>query len=845
MTPAKISSKNARSTLTTKPLPASSLRNSCDPKSLKFETTSDLPDLEFVIGQPRAIRALELGSEVSGRGYNTFVVGIPGSGRTTLSQEYLKRKAKKQPVPDDWCYVNNFENRRHPVALRLPAGSGIVFRQDIQNFITQCVRGVSQQFESEEYILERDRLVKDLKANQEAEVTRLQNYAGKFNFVIGRSPYGFVLVPASNGKPLTPEDLEKFTPQQRDEIKELQGKLDVELEKTLKHLQELEEIASEKLQDLNTRTVSFLLDPLLDALKTKYARLEEVMKYLGTVRADIIANPHFFKPEKETPTTDYVAQITRKDWQRRYQVNLIVDNSGSEQAPVVVESHPSYTNLIGRIEHEVVFGAAKTDFTMIQPGALHKANGGYLVIPARDLLINPYAWEGLKRVLHDGEIRIIELGAQTGLLSSVTLEPEPIPLNIKVFLVGTPLLYHLLHSNDEDFTKLFKVRAEFATTMPRTPDTESEYGLFVKSVVLDNKLSPFDCTAVARIIDYSSRLSGHQDKLTTRFGKIADVIREAAYWNRKRNSQENHYVGEGDTRLVTREDVERAISESIYRNNLIEERIQESIANGTLMIDVKGEAIGQVNALTVIKLSDYSFGYPSRVSATAYTGKGSIADIERQADLGGRIHTKGILILNGLLGERYGRKNPINLSASLTFEQSYEDVEGDSASAAEFIALLSAITRIPLRQDIAITGSINQYGGIQAIGGVNKKIEGFFSTCKAKGLTGKQGVIIPASNELNLMLNDEVVEAVRNGQFHIWSIKTIDEGIHLLTGYEPGELQADDSYPEDTFNHLVLLALEELSKDERGAQDKPSSEGNEANISEEPENHNIDQEQLD
>lgn len=832
MTPAKKSSKKAHSTYTTKPLPASALRNTCDPNSLKFETTTDLPDLEFVIGQPRAIRALELGSEVTGQGYNTFVVGIPGSGRTTLSQEYLKRRAKMQPVPDDWCYVNNFENRRHPIALKLPAGLGVVFRQDIESLITRCVRGISQQFESEEYILERDRLVKNLKTNQEVEVTRLQNYVGKFNFVIGRSPYGFILVPASDGKPLTPEDIEKLTPEERNEINQLQSKLDVELEKTLKSLQEMEKIASEKLQELNTRTVTFLIDPLLDTLITKYTGLEGVLKYLGSIRADIIANPLFFKPEKETPTTDFAAQIARKDWQRRYQVNLIVDNSGSEQAPVVVESHPSYTNLIGRIEHEVVFGAARTDFTMIQPGALHKANGGYLVIPARDLLINTYAWEGLKRALRDAEIRIIELGAQSGLLSSVTLEPEPIPLNIKVFLVGTPLLYHLLHSNDEDFSKLFKVRAEFATSMPRTPDTESEYGLFVKSVVLDHKLSPFDRTAVARIIDYSSRLAGHQDKLTTRFGKIADVIREAAYWNRKRNSQENDDLSEGDTRSVTREDVEKAINESIYRNNLMEERIQESITNGTLMIDVTEEAIGQVNALTVIKLSDYSFGYPSRVSATAYAGKGSIADIERQADLGGRIHTKGILILNGLLGERYGRKNPISLSASLTFEQSYEEIEGDSASAAEFIALLSATTRIPLRQDIAITGSINQYGDIQAIGGVNKKIEGFFSTCKAKGLSGTQGVIIPASNELNLMLNDQVVDAVRNGQFHIWSIKTIDEGIHLLTGYEPGELQADDSYPEDTFNHLVLLALEELSKDERGAQDKPPNEASEANISE-------------
>lgn len=835
MSPTKTSSKSARSITTADLLPVSALRNTCDPESLDFETTDDLPDLEFVIGQPRAIRALELGSEVTGQGYNTFVVGTPGSGRTTLSQEYLKRKAAKQPIPEDWCYINNFENQRRPIALKLPAGSGVLFRKDIQDLIAQCVRGISQQFESKEYVIERDRLVKELKADQEAEFSRLQRYAEKFSFVIGRTPFGFVLVPAKDGKPLAPEDIEQLSSEQRDQIKQLQDKLDLELEKSLKLLRDLEKTASEKLRELNTHTVSFLLDPLLETLNTKYAGLDAVLKFLETIRADIIANPDLFKPDEEGSVTDYASRIAKQDWQRRYQVNVLVDNSGKDEAPVVVESHPSYTNLIGRIEHEVVFGAAKTDFTMIQPGAIHKANGGYLVIPARDLLINNYAWEGLKRVLRDGEIRIIELGAQIGLMSSVTLEPEPIPLNIKVFLVGTPLLYYLLHSNDEDFSKLFKVRAEFATRMDRTPETEYEYGLFVNSVVKDNQLRPFDRTAVARIIDYSSRLAENQNKLTTRFGKIADIVREAAYWNKKPNTQPRVKKHKEGNIVVTRKDVEKAINESVYRSNLIEEHIQESITNNTIMLKVTGKAVGQVNALTIIHLSDYSFGYPSRVTATAYSGKGGIADIERQAELGGRIHTKGILILNGLLGQRYGRTNSLNLSASLTFEQSYEEVEGDSASAAELIALLSAITKIPLRQDIAITGSINQHGDIQAIGGVNNKIEGFFATCKAKGLTGEQGVIIPCSNKVNLMLNNEVIEAVRNEQFHIWSIETIDEGIHLLSGYEPGEPQEDGGYPEGTFNHLVTLALKELAKDEKGVSESTSDEEKEAGTSKDAE----------
>ena len=824
MSPVKKRSRKASAPTTGNHIPASALQNPCDPKSLKFDTTDELPDLEFVIGQPRAIRALELGSEVTGQGYNTFVLGIPGSGRTTLSQEYLERKAKEEPTPDDWCYVNNFENQRHPIALRLPAGLAVEFRKDIQELITQCERGISQQFESKEYVVERDRLVNELKKNQEAEFIRLQQYVEKFSFVIGRTPFGFVLVPAVEGKPLKPEDIEKLTPEQRAKFNQVQEKLGKELEKSLKRLREMEKTTSEQLSELNTRTVLFLLDPLLEILNTKYAGLEVVLKHLKNIQADIIANPDQFRPEEDSSTTDLGAQMVQRDWQRRYQVNILVDNSGLQGAPVVVESHPSYTNLIGRIEHEVVLGATKTDFTMIQPGALHKANGGYLVIPARDLLINNYAWEGLKRVLRDGEIRIIELGVQIGLISSVTLESEPIPLNIKVVLVGTPLLYYLLRSNDEDFSKLFKVRAEFATTMERTPETEYEYGLFVYSVVNDNQLSPFDRTAVARIIEYSSRLAENQNKLSTRFGKIADLIREAAYWNKKKNSPEGDRTGKEGGLVVTGEDVQRAINESIYRSNLIEEHIQESITNGTLMIDVSDKAIGQVNALSVIQMSDYSFGHPSRVTATAYPGKAGVVDIERQADLGGSIHTKGILIMNGLLGERYGRTNPLSLSASLTFEQSYGEVEGDSASAAEFSALLSAITEIPIRQDMAITGSINQHGEIQAIGGVNKKIEGFFATCKAKGLTGEQSVIIPTSNEKNLMLNNEVIEAVKNKQFHIWSINTIDEGIHLLSGYEPGDRQVDGSYPEGTFNHAVILGLEKFSKAEKGAPESNSKE---------------------
>ncbi len=807
-------------------LPPSALRRLCDPASLSFKTTDELPDLQDVIGQPRAIRALELGSEVTGLGYNTFVLGYPGSGRTTLSREYLERKAAALAVPDDWCYVNNFENARQPKALNLPARLGVEFRDDLHELVSSCQKELARLFDSDEYTQERDRLVNTLKKNQEAEFVRLQEYTEKHNFAVVRTPFGIVLVPSVEGKPLTTEDIEGLSQEQRDKLNQLQAKLSDQVEKSLIRMREMEMSTTKKLGELNERTVLFLLEPLIIALTDKYSGLERVVDHLKAVRADIIAHPEQFRREQDEGSASLQSRLASQDWSRRYEVNLLVDNSSLAGAPVIQESHPSYTNLLGRIEHEVIMGAGRTDFTMILPGALHRANGGFLVVPARDILTNPYAWESLKRVLRDGVIRIAELGQQLGLLSTVTLEPEPIPLNIKIVLVGTPVLYYLLRAYDEDFAKLFKVRAEFASTMQRTPDTEHEYGLFVKSVVDDNKLPAFDNAAVARIIEHSSRMADNQEKLSTRFGKIADLVREAAYWG-GREAQETKNQGQHEGKKkstrkksagfqrsapITAGAVERAITESIYRSNLVEERIQELFASGTLMVDLTGKVVGQINALSVGMLGDYAFGRPSRVTAVAYAGKGGVIDIERQAKLGGPIHTKGVLILGGLLGASFGRKQAISLTASVTFEQSYDEIEGDSATSAELFALLSAITNIPLRQDRALTGSVNQRGQVQAIGGVNEKIEGFYLTCKTRGLTGEQGVIIPLSNMKNLMLREDVVQAVANGHFHIWPVHTIAEVTPLLTGMEAGELQPNGVYPQGSFNYAVMAQLGEFSK---------------------------------
>ena len=782
-------------------LPLSALRLVCDPESLGFQTTDDLPDLENVIGQPRALSALQLGSEVTGPGYNTFVLGQPGSGRSTLTREYLERKAGSMAVPDDWCYVNNFKNERQPKAIRLPAGKGVVFRQEVSELISRFANDIPRTFESKEFTRERDRMAADLKKTQDAEFLLLQQHVEKFNFVILRTAAGFVLAPAVNGQPIPPEELVKLSHEQKLKLGELEQKLGEEVKTTINRLKDMEKNAFHMLQELVSRTVQYILAPLIQPVRQTFAEYPQVNAYLDAVQDDLIANLSQFHPTPQSEDPSSAPPSDQRKWRQRYEVNLLVDNSDVKGAPVIVENNPSYNNLFGRIEHEVIMGGSRTDFTMIQPGALHRANGGYLILPARDLLLNSYAWEGLKRVLREAEIRMVELANQVGLISTVTLEPEPIPLHVKIVLVGSPTLYYMLRSYDDDFTKWFKVRAEFASQMDRTHENEHEYGLFIKSVVLENNLLPFDKTAVARVIEFSAELADDQNKLTTRFGKIADLVRESSYWAIKEK-----------TKLVTASIVDKAIQASIYRSNLVEERMQELIDQGTLLIDVQGSVVGQINALSVYVLGDYDFGRPTRVTAITYPGKAGIVDIERQAKLGGTLHTKGVLILSGYINSFYGQNLPLSLSASLTFEQSYDEVQGNSASAAELLALLSSLARIPLRQDRAITGSINQLGKIQAIGGVNEKIQGFFAACKASGLTGEQGVIIPHSNQRHLMLNEAVLKAVKDGNFHIWSVKSLDEVIPLLTGVLPGEPQPDGSYPDGSFHSAVLSRLNEYNR---------------------------------
>ena len=779
-----------------KTLTSEELCKRCSPTSLGFETTDDLGSLKKVIGQPRAFKALEIGSEVIGKGFNIFVMGLPDSGRTTLSRDYLERKAASELTPDDWCYVANFRDSRKPKALKLPAGKGVPFKEDIKNLIEQCQEEIRETFTSENYKKESQTLTEELQNAQQEEFNKLNRNVRENEFLLSQTPVGFILIPATpEGKPIERKELEALSPELRQKQQETERELEKAVQEALSKINKFGIQITAQVKKYDEETTAFAINPLFQNISDKYTNQPQVIDHLHSLQEDIVTNAEKIRAQ------DDEGKKKSDEWRLQYAVNILVDNSDQEGAPVILEGHPSYHNLIGRIEHRLIMGASYTDFTLIRSGALHRANGGYLLIPARDMLLNPYAWEGLKRTLRDAQIRILELSSQAGTLSTVSLEPEPVPLNTKIILFGTPLLYHLLRSNDEDFAKLFKIRAEFATAMSRTPQNEHDYALLVKSVVDNDNLPPFDNTATARLIEYGSRSAGDQEKLTAQLGKITNIIQEAAYWAKK----ENHT-------LVTAESVERAIQEIIYRNNLMEEHSQEMIAQGTILIRTEGKAIGQVNALSVLEYGEFAFGRPARLTATARPGDSGVVNIEREADLSGPIHIKGVLILSGFLGERYAQERPLNLTASLAFEQSYGGVDGDSASAAELYALLSSVGNIPIRQDRAVTGSIDQHGNIQAVGGLNEKIEGFFEVCQDKGLTGTQGVLIPASNIRHLMLNEKVISAVTQGKFHVWPIETFDEGILLLTDLEAGQRNEAGEYPPGTFNYMVQESLERFAK---------------------------------
>lgn len=780
------------------------LRRVCDPVLFSFKSTEELAALEGVIGQDRAVKAVAFGIDIRSPGYHMYALGPIGTGKTTTIKKFLQRKAATEPVPDDWCYVNNFEEADKPKTIRLPAGLGCQLEKDMNDLVEVLKKEVPRAFESEEYEKEQQQVQQKFTERRQELFGELEKKARAKGFGLLETPRGILVAPVADGELMTPQQFAQVDERTRQEIEERQQDLQEQMQETVREVQSLQKQAAEQLRELDRQVVAFAVDHLISDLEDKYAEFGQVLAFLGQVRRDILENVQTFKQMQQAQEVPQQLAMLIQGGEPsfdQYKVNLIVDHCKSQGAPVVHETNPTYLNLVGRIEQQAQFGALVTNFTMIKAGALHRANGGYLMLDARDVLLKPFAYEALKRALHDREVRIEAMGEEYRVIATKSLEPEPIPLDVKVVLIGSPMLYYMLYGLDEDFQELFKVKADFAVDTDWADGTTEQYAQFVGTVCREEELKHFAPSGVAKIVEEAARMASDQRKLATQFGDIVDLVRESSYWATKN--------GNG---LVQAEDVVKAIEEQVYRANQIEERIREMIEDGTILIDTEGEVVGQVNGLSVVPLGDYMFGRPSRITARTFVGTAGVVAIDREAELGGPIHNKGVLILAGYLGGKYAEEVPLALSASVTFEQSYGGVEGDSASSTELYALLSSLSRFPIRQDIAVTGSVNQRGEVQAIGGVNHKIEGFFRVCKEKGLTGDQGVLIPQSNVKNLMLCEEVIDAVRDGKFHIYSVSTIDEGIALLTGKEAGERQPDGTYPEGTVNWAVQSRLRTLAE---------------------------------
>jgi len=797
-------------------VPPDQVRWTCQPEDLPFETTADLPSGESIVGQDRAVRALDFGLTVSQPGYNIFVAGPAGTGRTTYTQSRVQQVAAAQEVPSDWIYVHNFQQPDQPMAISLPPGEGSRFRREVERLVDELKDSIRKLFASETFEAKRGGVVQAFEQQANAIWRDLETEARRLGFALQRTPMGIATIPiAPSGEPLADEQLAQLTATHRQELERRARTLQESVGDATRKVRGIEREAKEAVQELERSAVLSVASHAVETLKQRYAVHERIVGWLDRFLADVVERHDDFKDEAgQQPQLPFMA---RRAEFTRYQVNLLIDNGQTRGAPVVLELNPTYYNLFGKAEYRGEFGAMVTDFTMIKPGAIHRANGGYLIVQARDLLVAPFSWDGLKRMLKSREVRIENIAEQYGMFAAATLRPEPIPLNVKVIVIGASMIHHLLYQLDDDFPKLFKIKADFDVDIERTNAAMVEYAQAIGTICRRQGLLPFDRSAVARTLEQSARIADDQHRLSMRFNEMVDVIYEAAAWARTEGAA-----------VVSAPHVVRAIEERIRRSNRIEERIRDMIRNGQILMSAEGSAVGQVNGLSVLMLGDYAFGRPSRVTARTFVGGRGVVNIERETQMSGRIHSKGVLTLSAYLGGKFARRRPLSLNASITFEQTYEEVEGDSASSTELYALLSDLAGAPIDQGIAVTGSVNQKGEIQPIGGVNEKIEGFYYACKALGLTGRQGVLIPQQNLRNLMLNDEVTGAVRESRFSIWAVLSIDEGIEVLTGLPAGEADEQGNYPEGTLNFRVAQRLDELADllrrfaPHRAARDKES-----------------------
>jgi lon-related putative ATP-dependent protease len=778
------------------PLPPERLRRVCDPASLPFASTAELSDGDQPIGQDRAVESIRFGIGMRHRSFNMFALGPEGTGRRSLVMQFLGQAAADRPVPDDWVYVNNFADSHKPCALRLPAGRAAGLKKDMTDLMAELNLAIPAAFDAEEYRHRKQVLDETLKQHQEEAFTTVQQIAAEKSVALIRTQVGLALAPMKDGEVLSPDEFKQLPEDQQTRFKDDMNALQERLEATLKQVPQWERETRNKLRELEQEVVSYAVTHLMEELRSKYTDLPAVLGFFTAVAADVGENVGDFVTEDEDRDRQARNREGGDGGLRRYRVNVLVNNAERQGAPVVYEDHPTQPNLVGRVEHIAHFGALITDFNLIKPGALHEANGGYLVMDARKLLSQPFAWEDLKRALKAREISMEPPGQSWGLISTVTIEPESIPIDVKVVLIGDPMLYYLLSHYDPEFSELFKVSADFDWRMDRNPDSILGLARSVAALSRKEDLRPLDRSGMARIVEQSAREVDDSDKLSTHMASLADLVREADYW-----------AGEAGCDMVTAAHVQQAIDASIYRRDRVRDHVHEEIRNGTVTIATEGTAIGQINGLAVLQLGRFSFGRPSRITARVRFGKGDVVDIEREVDLGGPIHGKGVMILSSYLSSSFATDGPLSLSASLVFEQSYGGIEGDSASSTELYCLLSALADVPIRQNFAVTGSVDQYGRVQAIGGANEKIEGFFDLCRARGLTGEQGVLIPATNVRHLMLREDVVDACRRGLFAVYPIETIDQGIALLTGMPAGIRDAKGEFPAGSLYRKVQTRL--------------------------------------
>ncbi|HEX7230190.1 MAG TPA: ATP-binding protein [Candidatus Binatia bacterium] len=780
----------------------------CDLSFLPFTCTAEMTPLEDFIGQERAIRAIQFGLGVNKPGFNIFVTGLTGTGKTSIIKAFLKKITSQHTMPqsdsqtpEDWCYVYNFHDADRPLALRIRRGWGKLLKLDMDQLVHNLQLDAKKMFDSDEYAHQRQEMIEQLQKKQQEMMEGLMEEASRAGFILRMTPSGIVLLPAKNGKPLQEAEYLELAATERKILEERRAALEKRVEETLREGQKLEREIAERLEEAETRVADYLVRTPISDLKEKYREYPKIVAYLEAVRDHILKNRGRFKGGDAVPAATPMMMLqlgqTSSDPFLPYRVNVFIDNSDTQGPPIIVETNPTYHNVFGVIEKKPVVGGYTTDFTMIKAGSISRANGGYLVLYDRDVLANAGVWEALQRVIKNREIRIEEPGAFFGFVPPQGLRPEPIPTDTKIIMIGDPYLYLTLAAVDPDFRESFKVKADFNFEVDRTQESITAFACFISDYCNREGLRHFDADGVARVIEQGARQVEDQNKLSTRFSDMVDLLIESNYWAEKDQAE-----------LVAGKHVEQAIAEKRFRLNLVETHLQELIAEGTLLVDVDGGATGQVNGLAVYQMGDFSFGKPSRITAKTFMGRGGIINIERESKLSGKSHDKGVLILGGYLGSKYAQQNPLSVSSTVCFEQSYDGVDGDSASSTELYAILSSLAEIPIRQEIAVTGSVNQNGEVQAIGGVNQKIEGYYDVCRLKGLTGHQGVVIPRANLRNLMLRSDVVEAVRQEKFHIYAVATIDEGIEVLTGLPAGQLQEDGTYPHGSVNDRVQKKLQ-------------------------------------